>query len=645
MRPALWWTVVFAAAIPLAGQPYSESPKPRRTLAEMEPVLDKIAAWEFNQSRDPLYEFSEFLQGAFGSPARLREIEDRLLRMLQSNATLPGKDFVCRQLRVIGSDASVPVLAGMLLRPETSDMARYALDGIPGSAAEDALLAALPKGSGKIRIGVINSLGQRRNGKAVPALKALVSSPDSGVREATVGALAAIGDVPALEALAAAGDRDAYLRCAEKVAAGGNSAAAVKAYRQLMAAGEPETVRLAALSGLVAVAGKDSVPDLERELGSARPKAQAAAIRLLNGIPGPQITKLLAGRVTGLPAAVQVKVLAALGDRGDDSARPAVTQALKSSAPAVRVAAVRALATLGDGSSVAILADLAAGAEASEQSAARETLYRMRGAGVEPAIVAGIGSAAGNTKLELIRAAGERGLAAAGDALLQAARDPDREVRREAVRALRNVAGPAHTGALLDVLLKAEDESGRRDAGRALASALKRSGRPQIGGTVAAYQSAENVAVRAALLEVMGQVSADETLPVLRSSLRDSQPEIARAAILALSEWHTPAPLADLLDLARRSPNPAHQVLALRGYVKLIAAPANRSMAETVNLLAEAMRLARQPEEKRAILSSLSNYATRESLRIADEAAADSAVAREAKAAAARIRLSLGAQR
>jgi len=291
------------------------------------------------------------------------------------------------------------------------------------------------------------------------------------------------------------------------------------------------------------------------------------------------------------------------------------------------------------------LAGVAARPDGAERDAARESLYLLRGTDVETAIVAGISSAAGNARLELIRAAGERRLLAAGDALVAAARDPDRPVRRESLRALRNVAGPAHSQALLDLTLNARDDSDRREFARALATALKRSERPPIGGTIAAYRSAENVQVRAALLDVMGQVSAEEALPVLRSSLDESQPEIARAAILALSEWLTPAPMPDLLAVAGSGSNPAHRILALRGYIRLIPAPSSRSMKETVSLLAGAMNLAGQPDEKKAILSLLSNYPTREALEIADTAAKDSAVAREAKAAAGRIRLGLGAQR
>lgn len=623
-----------------------------RTLAEMEPVIQRIAAWEFHLSRDPLYDFSEFVQSSSGSHAA---IESRLLRILQSGATLAGKDFVCRQLSVIGSEASVPVLSGMLLPPETSDMARYALQGIRGPASANALRAALPAASGKVKIGIVNSLGQCRDAKSVPALARLLASPDRGISEAAAGALAAVGDPAALDALDAARSRlnggqrqtlsEAYLRCAEKVFAGGGKQPALRAFRQLAASGEPETVRFAALSGIVAIAGAGAVSELTKELNSTNSNAQLAAIRLLKGIPGHEITTLLVSRFAGLPPAAQVRVLAALGGRNDTPARPAVTQALNSADPAVRVAAAQALEQLGGGSSALALAGAAANAEGAEQAAVRASLYRVRGADVDAAVVTGIGSSPGASRLELIRAAGERGLSAAGDALIVAARGPDRQVRRESVRALRYVAGPAHSPALLELLVDAEDDSGRREYARALASSLKRTTPPRLSAVIGAYQSAASVPVRAALLEVMGQVSSSEALPVLRRSLNDGQPEVVRSAILALSEWLTPEPMPDLVAVARSSSNQAHQILALRGYIKLIAAPSDRSIPQTVSMLAEAMSLARQPEEKRAILSMLSNFATKEALELATSAARDSAVEREANAAAGRIRLSLGALR
>jgi hypothetical protein len=53
-----------------------------------------------------------------------------MLRVLQGKAPLGAKDAICRQLAIIGSSRSEPVLKDMLKMKETEAMARYALHGL-----------------------------------------------------------------------------------------------------------------------------------------------------------------------------------------------------------------------------------------------------------------------------------------------------------------------------------------------------------------------------------------------------------------------------------------------------------------------------------------------------------------------------------
>ena len=85
--------------------------QPAKTLPEMEPVLAKIAAYEYGQTREPLAELEEFLRESLAARADLAPIEQRLLKLLESDATLAGKDVACRHLRMIGGRSSVPVLS------------------------------------------------------------------------------------------------------------------------------------------------------------------------------------------------------------------------------------------------------------------------------------------------------------------------------------------------------------------------------------------------------------------------------------------------------------------------------------------------------------------------------------------------------
>jgi hypothetical protein len=138
-------------------------------------------------------------------------------------------------------------------------------------------------------------------------------------------------------------------------------------------------------------------------------------------------------------------------------------------------------------------------------------------------------------------------------------------------------------------------------------------------------------------MEVMGQTSSEQALPVLRDALKDPTAEIRRGAILALTDWADAAPMQDLMAFAKGTANESLQVLALRGYLKLVALPSQRPDAESAHLLAEAMTLAKQPAEKRQVLALLGNYPCKETLDIAQAAVADESVSKEAKAAVDKI--------
>jgi HEAT repeat protein len=184
-----------------------------------------------------------------------------------------------------------------------------------------------------------------------------------------------------------------------------------------------------------------------------------------------------------------------------------------------------------------------------------------------------------------------------------------------------------------------QDPSERREAAATLANVIKSQSHPDIDGVLATYQSAVSQPLKLTLIDIMGQVSAKEALPLLRSSLKDANQETARAAILALTAWQTPDPLPDLLAVAKSDPNVTRQILALRGVIKLLSVTSDRSPDQTVALLSEVWKLARQPAEKRSILALLPIYATPGALQMAEAAVNDPTVTAEAKAAVENIRL------
>ena len=176
-----------------------------------------------------------------------------------------ARSFVCRQLALIGTPASVRALAPLVLDEELSVHARNALERIPGAESEKAFRDALGQAKGRTRIGVINSVAARRDAASTPVLiKILGEDPESAA--AAAKALGEIGTSEAAKALAAARGKgpapvqqavvDGTLICADRLVAAGQRSQAITLLEGLTEASQPEHVRLAAQRALSAVTRK-----------------------------------------------------------------------------------------------------------------------------------------------------------------------------------------------------------------------------------------------------------------------------------------------------------------------------------------------------------------------------------------------------
>lgn len=609
--------------------------------------LTQVTKYEYGQSRAPLVAVEEFTRRALASPPALVALEQRFIAILQSDATLAGKDFICRQLSLIGSGNSVPVLAGMLRGTETFEMARYALERIPGDAVDQALREALPAVSSTAwKVGIINTLGNRGDPASVTFLENLSAGSESDLADAALTALATIGSAPACAVVVDAAAKEtgelrpavaeADLICADRLARGGDRSGAIAIYRRLYEPRQTVVVRVAALQGLATVGGSEAVPTLQQALAADEDKLRAAAVRGLAGVPGQQVTAIMMQAAESLPDTTQVQLLSALAERGDRSARPVLVKAAGSADANIRMAALEALGTLGGSEDVQLLTERSALASGREQEVARGSLYRLQAAEVDDAILKSLAEAEPKLKVELILAAGERAIATASAALLAAARDLDRSVRRVALRALRDTASADDVHALIELLSAYERQADRAEAQRTIASVIRRTD-SSVKPVLSAYADATDDAVKLSLLWVMGQVGNASTLPTLRAAVASDSADIKREVIVALSNWPNDRPAADLYEIARDNSNLAHQILALRGYVQLVTLPSDRPHEATISLLKNAADLASRPDEKKTILAALPRYPCKGALDLARAALADSATAAEAEMAVKRI--------
>jgi HEAT repeat protein len=230
----------------------------------LDQAFEALKTFDWGTEPQVLKPIEEAVVATADDAAARQQLETRLAEALSSDIPRAAKDYVCRQLMVVGTAASVPALAQLLSDEQLANMARYALTRMPAAEAAEALRAALPQLSGELKVGVISSLGDRGDEASVAALKTLLADNDMAVAHAAALALGAIRSPEAAAALLQAAARreelrsaatDAALACAEALLAAGKKKEALAIYRVLVGGAQPKHVRLAATRGMLACAG------------------------------------------------------------------------------------------------------------------------------------------------------------------------------------------------------------------------------------------------------------------------------------------------------------------------------------------------------------------------------------------------------
>ncbi len=112
----------------------------------------------------------------------------KLVAMVKDpNSTLFQKAIACKRLSIVGGREAVQPMAALLSHPQLACYARFGMEPNPDPSVDDAFRAALPKLQGKLQVGVIHSIGFRKDAKALDALSKLIQDSDPEVAGAAAG--------------------------------------------------------------------------------------------------------------------------------------------------------------------------------------------------------------------------------------------------------------------------------------------------------------------------------------------------------------------------------------------------------------------------------------------------------------------------
>lgn len=291
------------------------------------------------------------------------QTEERLIAVLEvADASRKDKADACLMLARYGGEACVDVVAPLLRDEELSHMARYALEPNPSPAVDPALREALKDVDGKLLVGIIQSIGKRRDGNAVPHLKDYLSDENDPVSMAAARALGRMGTVATAEALmegfeSANGSparssaiADALLDCAENLKKSGFAHEALEIYDYLRScsldSGMP--LQTAALRGAVHLRGRKGVSILLDLVEHGDVDETRIAMGIAQEMEGGYVGRALAERVARVPHEKQVLIIQTLGVRGDQDALPVLTQLAHHENAQVSEAARKAIAEISD---------------------------------------------------------------------------------------------------------------------------------------------------------------------------------------------------------------------------------------------------------------------------------------------------------
>jgi HEAT repeat protein len=231
----------------------------------LDQAFEALKTYDWGAERSPLEPINEAVISSRNDAVARKDLEARLIAALKTPISRDAKDYVCRKLMQIGTAASVSTVAELLADKDLSHMARFALERNPAPEAAQALRDALPRVAAPLKVGIISSLGQRRDVASVASLAKMLNDTDGTIARSAALALGAIRTSEAAKALSNAkatapetqiAITDASLSCAESLLAVGNKSEALVIYKSLLGEGQSKQVRLAATRGMLACSGK-----------------------------------------------------------------------------------------------------------------------------------------------------------------------------------------------------------------------------------------------------------------------------------------------------------------------------------------------------------------------------------------------------
>ncbi|HNV00290.1 MAG: HEAT repeat domain-containing protein [Verrucomicrobia bacterium] len=620
--------------------------------------LEALRQYESGSNVAVLRHYEQQVAQAIDDPAARQKVESELVEVLAGQATFEARRFVCTQLAIIGSKASVPATAKLLESDETVGIACLALAKNPSIQAGQVLRETLGRLKGQPLVQVINTLGTRRDREAVDALLEFAKSEDRAVAGAAYLALGKIGGSSARIAMAEARQKNdpavadavaaGSFLFAERLAAQNRRPGAVRIYDQLLAPDHADHVRRGAFEALLRL---DADGGLQRATGALtgadaifKPSAIAAVATMQNA----ETSKSFAALLPKLEPTHQALLLEALAERGDAEARKAVAAEVDSPHALVRSAAIVNLGRIGTASDVPLLAQATQAAKGAEELKLIETALAglQGGAAVDQALIAQLRNRMAGPKTPFLAALVRRANPSSLRVFLVEAGSTSPDMVKLAFQGLTRVGTAEDMPAVLKALGGLRAESVRAEAMEATSQLLSRVGTPSAnaGAIRAALEAAPSSSGTQTYLPLLAVCPDADGLVLVARSAADADASVRDIGLRTLADWPDASAWGPLSDCYSKAATETERVLVLRGLTRLLGEQNAHPDSEVVARYRALLAGAKTETDRKLILGALAGCHHPDALTVAVEQVAQPGAQGEAKLTVRRIAEAIKAQ-
>ncbi len=513
-------------------------------------ALNYLKTYKFGMNREPLEPILEAIKTTQNNSQKQEKLSKQLAEILP-HCSIDGKRFIARQLVVIGTPSIVPNIEPLLKNKETVDIACRILEQIPGKEATQSLIKALQQKeiNDADKIGLINSLGRRKDSSALDILSKHLDDSSAEVQKSAIMAIGSIGGKEAGTILWswAKGKstldnpevQSALLKIASQLSEESlDKNLALEIYSSLFDSEKVLPVGKGyALRGLVQLKGKDSFDWVWQSVFSEDKILSASAIDLLKdpSFSDTMLTEKCNSVLKTANPRIQLGLLEVIASRKLSSAVESVLDLVKNTEGEVQTSAIQCLGGIGDIKSIVALVDFVLNGSREISATAKDALIKLNNPDVDNYLIGQVQQGKPEIRKLAVDLLTERRIMEAKNIIKDAILKNDKDIFDESLNYMAVLGREEDLSILFDKLLSDTERSSNYVP--VISLILDRLGEEglKMSHIREQWKKCQNEAQKKSLISILGNIKSPESCAMLEDICMN-EPALKISALQSLGQ-------------------------------------------------------------------------------------------------------------